>query len=77
MRTCPECGAAVSPRDAGCPSCGRILDARESGPGATQAGEVEGARSGGTGWISLVLAGCGCLVVAALLALLFGWIAGS
>jgi hypothetical protein len=80
MRTCPECGSAVAPRDAGCPSCGRILDRREravDGANAVHEGTVEGAPSGGTGWTSLVLAGCGCLVFVALLAVLFAWVVGS
>jgi hypothetical protein len=76
-RTCPECGAAVSPRDAGCPSCGRILDAHERGAGDAEDGAVQGARSGGTGWSSLLVAGCGCLVFVVLLAVLFTWVAGS
>ena len=77
LRTCPECGTAVSPHDAGCPSCGRILERANDAAGGAREGDVEGARSGGTGWTSLVLAGCGCLVLAILLALLFVWVAGS
>jgi len=80
MCTCPECGAAVAPRDAGCPSCGRILDAPERAAGsqaASEQGAVETAQSGGTGWTSLVLAGCGCLVFAVLLVVLFTWVVGS
>ena len=77
LRTCPECGTAVSLHEAGCPSCGRILERATETAGSAQEGEVEAARSGGTGWTSLVLAGCGCLVLAILLAMVFVWIAGS
>ena len=45
--------------------------------GGAPEGEVEAARSGGTGWTSLVLAGCGCLVLAILLVMLFVWVVGS
>jgi hypothetical protein len=77
LRACPECGTAVSLYDAGCPSCGRILERATEAAGGAQAGEVEAARSGGTGWTSLVLAGCGCLVLAILLVMLFVWVSGS
>src|SRR5688572_21086713 len=86
MRTCPECGAAVSPREAGCPSCGRIFDrgeklldrALEVAPRPVEhEGAVEHARSGGTGWTSCLLAGCGCLVASALAAGLFAFLTGS
>jgi len=84
-RTCPECGAAVSARDAGCPRCGRILDRGEPAFAAAPAprpveshreGEIERARSGGTGWRSCLLAGCGCLALTALAALAFAVLAG-
>jgi hypothetical protein len=87
-RTCPECGAPVSARDAGCPSCGRILDRAEPGLAAPvpapresqreshHEGEVERAQRGGTGWKSCALAGCGCLALTALAGFAFAILAG-
>ncbi len=58
--TCPECGGAVSAREAGCANCGHILD--------RSPGEVR--RGSGGRWFALSCGGCLALVLLATLAII-------
>ena len=87
-RSCPECGAEASPREAGCPRCGHIFQSVASQPveraeaAAPQESErasapvrVEAPSRGGTGWRSVFAATCGCFVLVALAGAVVAWLA--
>jgi hypothetical protein len=78
-RSCPECGAEVSAREAGCPRCGHLFQAVEAptprtDDAATAPVEVAATPGGGTGWRSVLVVTCGCFVLVAAAGAAVAWL---